>query len=212
MAYDLEEQEKIDALRAWWNQNARLVSAALLAAALAAAGVSGWRWYHQRQGEQASALYAALEQAVGTGDGQQARQLCAQLMERYPRTVYGPMAALVAAKISFDAGDLNSAGSQLEWATEHARDEETAAVAHLRLAAVRLDQRRYDEALAALGEKHPESFDGLYADLRGDVLVAQGKIEEARAAYRQALEKLPPGSGIRRMVQVKLDGIGGGGT
>ncbi len=212
MAYDLEEQEKIDALRAWWNQNARLVSAALLAAALAAAGVSGWRWYHQRQGEQASALYAALEQAVGTGDGQQARQLCAQLMERYPRTVYGPMAALVAAKISFDAGDLKSAGSQLEWATEHARDEETAAVAHLRLAAVRLDQRRYDEALAALGEKHPESFDGLYADLRGDVLVAQGKIEEARAAYRQALEKLPPGSGIRRMVQVKLDGIGGGGT
>jgi predicted negative regulator of RcsB-dependent stress response len=212
MAYDLEEQEKIDALKAWWNQNARLVSTALLAAALAAAGVSGWRWYHQRQGEQASALYAALEQAVGTGDAQQARQLCSQLMERYPGTVYGPMAALVAAKISFDAGDLKSAGSQLEWATQHARDEETAAVARLRLAAVRLDERRYDEALAALGEKHPESFDGLYADLRGDVLVAQGKIEEARAAYRQALEKLPPGSGFRRMVQVKLDGIGGGGT
>jgi len=122
----------------------------------------------------------------------------------------GLMAALVAAKISFDAGDLKSAGSQLEWATEHARDEETAAVAHLRLAAVRLDERRYDDALAALGEKHPESFDGLYADLRGDVLVAQGKIEEARVAYREALEKLPPGSGFRLMVQAKLDGIGGG--
>ena len=212
MAYDLEEQEQIDALKAWWKQNARLVSTAVLAAALAAASVSGWRWYQQRQSEQASALYGALEQAVGAGDAQQARQLSAQVMERYPRTAYGPMAALVAAKISFDARDLNSAGSQLEWVTEHARDEETAAVAHLRLAAVRLDERRYDEALAALGEKHPESFDGLYADLRGDVLVAQGKIEEARAAYRQALEKLPPGSGFRRMVQVKLDGIGGGGT
>jgi predicted negative regulator of RcsB-dependent stress response len=83
-------------------------------------------------------------------------------------------------------------------------------VAQLRLAAVRLDEQRYDDALAALGEKHPESFDGLYADLRGDVLVAQGKIEEARAAYRQALEKLPPGSGSWRLVQAKLDGIGGG--
>jgi predicted negative regulator of RcsB-dependent stress response len=210
MAYDLEEQEQIDALRAWWKQNARLVTVALVAAALAAAGVSGWRWYQQRQSEQASALYAALEKAVRASDAKQVRELSTQVMERYPRTAYGPMAALVAAKISFDAGDLKNAGSQLEWAAGHARDDETAAVARLRLAAVRLDEKRYDEALALLGQKPPESFDGLYADLRGDVLVAQGKLGEARAAYQQALEKLPAGSTFRLMVQAKLDGIGGG--
>jgi predicted negative regulator of RcsB-dependent stress response len=210
MAYDLEEQEQIDALKAWWKQNARLVTVALLAAALAAAGVSGWRWYHQRQNEQASALYASVEKALRASDAKQVRELCAQLMERYPRTAYGPMAALVAAKVNFDAGDLKSAGGQLEWAAARARDDETAAVARLRLAAVRLDEQRYDEALALLGQKRPESFDGLYADLRGDVLVGQGKLDEARAAYRQALEKLPPDSGFRLMVQAKLDGIGGG--
>jgi predicted negative regulator of RcsB-dependent stress response len=210
MAYDLQEQEQIDALKAWWRQNARLVTIALLAAALAAAGVSGWRWYQQRQNEQASGLYAALEKAVQAGDAKQARELSAQLMERYPRTAYGPMAALVAAKISFDGRDLTTAGSRLEWALRHARDQETAAVARLRLAAVRLDQTRYDEALALLGEKHPESFGGLYADLRGDVLVAQGKLGEARAAYREALDKLSADSAFRPMVQAKLDGIGGG--
>ena len=210
MAYDLEEQEQIDALKAWWKQNARLVTVALLAAALAAAGVSGWRWYQKRQNEQASALYAAVERAVQTADAKQVRELSAQVMERYPRTAYGPMAALVAAKVNFDAGDLKSAGSQLEWAVEHARDDETATVARLRLAAVRLDEQRYDEALSLLAQEHPESFDGLYADLRGDVLVAQGKLDEAKAAYRQALDKLPDDSGFRRMVQAKLDGIGGG--
>ena len=111
-------------------------------------------------------------------------------MDQHGGTVYGPMAALVAAKTDFDAGDLNGAGQRLAWAVEHARDDETQAVARLRLASVRLDEKKYDEALGLLGQAHPESFDAVYADLRGDVLVAQGKLPEAKAAYKQALEKL----------------------
>jgi predicted negative regulator of RcsB-dependent stress response len=210
MAYDLEEQEQIDALKAWWKDNGRLVILAIIAAAVAAGAVSGWRWYNQRQTQQASQLYSSLEKAVRSSDAAQVKALSAQVVAEYPRTVFASMAALVAAKVNFDAGDLAGAASQLEWTVANARDDETKAVAQLRLAAVRLDEKQYDQALALLGRKAPEAFDSLYADLRGDVLVAQGKLPEARAAYKQAIEKLPVESTFRMLVQAKLDGIGGG--
>lgn len=208
MAYDLQEQEQIEALKGWWKQNGKLVILAVFAAVVAFAGVSGWRYYKDRQAERASQLYAELEKA-SQGDARKIGEVAGQIVEQYGRTAYGPMAALVAAKAAVDAGDLKSAGTHLTWALEHAKDDETRAVARLRLAAVRLDEKQHDEALKLLEQQHPESFAGLYADLRGDVMVAQGKVAEARAAYKQALDKLAPEATYRLIVQAKLDGIGG---
>jgi predicted negative regulator of RcsB-dependent stress response len=120
------------------------------------------------------------------------------------------MAALVMARTNHDAGDASAAASQLQWAVDHARDEETAALARLRLAALRLDEKKYDEALKLLDAKHSEALAPLYADLRGDVLVAQGKTAEARAAYKTALEKSAPSGNYRNLVQIKLDALGPG--
>lgn len=207
--YDLEEQEQIDALKSWWKENGRVVVVAVIAALLAGSGVLGWRHWQGQQTAQASVLYASLEKAMSTDDRKQVQELAARIMQDYGRTAYGAMAALVAAKIDFEAGNLESAGSRLAWAVEHARDAETEAAARLRLAGVRLDEKKYDEALKLLEQKHPESFEGLYADMRGDVMVAQDRLPEARAAYRQALEKLPAEATYRAVVQIKLDGLGG---
>jgi predicted negative regulator of RcsB-dependent stress response len=209
MAYDLEEQEQIDALKSWWKQNRTVVMLAVAAALVAFAAVNGWRFYKERQTGQAAQLYGELEKAVQASDTKKTGEVAGQLMEQYSDSAYGAMAALIAAKAAVEAGDLKSAASRLSWAVEHARDDETRALARLRLAAVRLDEKQYDEALRILDQPHPEAFAGLYADLRGDVLVAQGKLADARAAYRQALEKLAPEATYRLIVQVKLDGIGG---
>jgi len=207
--YDLEEQEQIDALKAWWRQNGRLVIVAVVAAIVAAGAVGGWRYYKDSQGAKASQLYATLEKAVRANDVKQVKDVAGQLIDKYGGTAYGPMAALAAAKTDFDAGDLAGAARRLEWAAEHGRDEEVRAIARLRLAGVRLDEKKYDEALKLLEGKHPESFAGLYADLRGDALLGLGKTAEAKAAYKLALEKLPAQSNYRLLVQLKLDGLGG---
>lgn len=206
--YDLEEQEQIDALKAWWRQNSRLVVVAVVAAIAAAAAVSGWRYYRETQAAHASALYATLEKAVRAKDTKQIKEVATQLIDKYGGTAYAPMAALAAAKADFDAGDLAAASRQLQWAAEHGRDDEVRAVAQLRLAGVRLDEKKYDEALKLLDAKHPDAFAGMYADTRGDALVALGKSAEAKAAYKLALEKLPAQSSYRLLVQLKLDGLG----
>ena len=81
-------------------------------------------------------------------------------------------------------------------------------IARLRLAGVLLDEKNFAEALKLLDMKHVAAFDGLYADLRGDILTAQNKRAEARAAYQIALEKSDERSSYRQLVQIKLDAVG----
>jgi predicted negative regulator of RcsB-dependent stress response len=207
--YDLEEQEQIDELKAWWKQYGRMLIVLVVAACVGAAGTIGWQWYKRSQSEKASQLYGALEKAVRANDPKQTRELSAQLMDKFGGTAYGPMAAMAAAKASYDSGDAKSAAAQLQWTIDNARDDDLVATARLRLAGVLLDEKKYDEALKLLDAAHPDAFGGLFADLKGDTYVAQGRTAEAKAAYKQALEKLPAEGTYHSIVQVKLDALGG---
>jgi predicted negative regulator of RcsB-dependent stress response len=208
--YDLEEQEKIDELKRFWKENGRLIIAAAIAFLVAVAGVQGWLHYQRSQAEAAAALFGKLEQAQAKNDVTEIRNVGGEILAKYGSTAYGPMSALVLAKVNYDAGDRAAAATQLQWVLDHGAEEEVSALARLRLAGIRLDEKKFDEALRLLDAKAPQSFAPLYADLRGDVLVAQGKPAEARAAYKQALEKIPSESPWRRIVQVKLDALGSG--
>lgn len=207
--YDLEEQEQIDALKAWWRQNGRVVIIAVIAALIGGGSVAGWKRYQANQVEQAAQVFSAVEKGLRGDDPKSLKEAAAKVMEQYGGTAYGALAALAYAKVSFQEGDLKSAGDKLQWAIEHAKDDETQAIARLRLAAVRLDEKKYDDALRLLQEKHPESFNGMFADLRGDVLMAQGKTADAKAAYKEALDKLPQEGTYRLLVQAKIDAAGG---
>ena len=206
--YDLEEQEQIDALKAWWRQYGRLVIAAAIAFVLGVAGVQGWLYYKTQTAQKASDVFAELEEAARMGDTKRTADLTKKMMNDYSRTAYGARAALLAAKVSADAGDAKAAEEQLRWAADHARDDQTQALANLRLAAVLLDGKKYDEALQVLGAAHPEPFESLFADARGDVYVAQGKTAEAKLAYQAALDKLPKSNAYRNVVEVKRDALG----
>jgi predicted negative regulator of RcsB-dependent stress response len=212
-AYDLEEQEQIAALKAWWRQYGNLVIAAVVAGVLAVSGVLGWRGYQRSQAAQASAIYGELQKAAGTRDIKKVRDLAGTILAEYPRTSYAALAALVSAKAHFESGDLKTARAQLEWVMEHARDPELPAIARLRLASVLIDEKAFDEALKLLEAKPSPEFEGRYAEARGDVYALQGKTAEARSAYRAALEKLGPRDGAgRELLQLKLDTLGAEGS
>src|SRR6185436_5878039 len=208
MALDLEEQEQLDALKQFWKQYGTLIITLAFLALATFAGVKGWNYYQRSQAERASALFVKFDEAVRKNDVAQIGSLGAEIIDKYGSTAYGPMAALILAKTNHENGDAAAAAKRLQWAIVKARDEETEALARLRLAGIRLDEKKIDEALALLDANHPAAFAALYADLRGDVLTAQGKPAEARAAYKLALEKSLPNSNYRTVVQIKLDALG----
>lgn len=208
MAFDLEEQEQLAELKAWWKDHGTYVVLAIAACAVALAGYQGWRHYRHSQAAAAAALYAQLDEADRARDRNKVRDLAAQLAGNYGSTPYGALGAMAAARVSFESGDLADAKTRLAWALEHAREDAVKDVARLRLAAVLLDEKNYPEALKTLDSKPPDAMAGLYADLRGDILVAMGNHAEARNAYQLALDKSEGGSPYRATVQLKLDALG----
>jgi predicted negative regulator of RcsB-dependent stress response len=208
MAYDLEEQEQLASLKAWWNQYGNLTSWVLIAGLTAYSGWTGWNYYQRSQAAQASALYDELQHAVDSKDSAKVLRAAGDMESRYGSTAYAPMGALLAAKSAFDANDLKSAKAQLQWAAEHG-DEEYKAVAKLRLAGVLLDEKAYDEALKVLGSGIAPQFAGAMADRKGDVLAAQNKLPEARAAYQAALDATDKKNPGRQLIQLKFEAIGG---
>ncbi len=209
MAYDLEEQEQIDALKAWWKENGRLVLLALAAFGLSLGGVQGWRYYQAQQAREAGAAYQAVELALVPGDLARAVAESRSLRGSHPKSAYAPRAALAVARLAVAKGDLEAARAELQWAAENAQEDTLQDTARLRLARVQLAQKRLDEAAATLAAPATPGFEALFADLRGDVLQAQGKADEARAAYDKALEQTAAESPFRALVEVKRDALPG---
>ncbi len=206
-AYDLDEQEKLGDLKAWWSSYGNYVTAAITVVALAVAGNQGWKYYTGKQAAEASILYFALSDAAGKNETAKAKDAAAQLIEKFPGTGYAPRGALLAAKVAFDASDLPAAKTQLDWVVANSKELELTSIARLRLAAVLLDQKQYDAAIAALEAKHSDSFAGLFLDMKGDVFNIQGKAADAKTAYEAALAKLDPKGSLKQYTQLKLDAL-----
>src|SRR5438876_7084664 len=145
--YDLEEQEQLAALKAWWKDHGGGIAlgATLVLAAIGA--WNGWTWYQRSQSAQAAVLYDTLQKAARANDLKATREAAGAILENFPRTAYAPLAALVAAKVQFQAGDLKTARAQLEWVVEHAGNDQIRSIATLRLASVLLDDKEPDAAL-----------------------------------------------------------------
>jgi predicted negative regulator of RcsB-dependent stress response len=207
--YDLEEQEQLAALKAWWKDRGGAVILGATVVLAAVAAWNAWGWYQRTQAAQAAALYDTLQKAARANDVKVARDTAGTILESFPRTAYAPLAALVSAKVQFQAGDLKTARAQLQWVVENSKHDEIRSIATLRLASALLDDGDPDAALKVLEAKPHASFEALYASQRGDIFAAQNKRSEARTAYRAAQEKTGPGA-LRETLRLKLESLGDG--
>ena len=217
---DLQEQEQLEAFKRWWKDNRNQLLGMLLVVVVAVGGWRGWQYYQHQQAEQAANLYQQFVAQLASNDAKRINDAAAAVTDKFASTAYAARAALLAAQVNEQGtgvGKENGAGNgkdlprakvQLQWVIDHAAEATLQDVARLRLAAILLDEKNYADALKQLEAKHPGSFDGLYADLRGDVLSAQGKTDEARSSYKLAYEKIDAQSMYRNLIQMKLDALG----
>lgn len=205
---DVQEQEQVEAFKAWWKSNGKWLLIVLAVFAIGFAATQGWKYYKTNQLTEASILYGELEKQLVSNDPKRINDAGQAVIDKFGSTAYAPRAALIMAQVNMDNNDAMRAKSQLEWVIQHAEEGGLQNVARLKMASMLLDEKKYSEALKLLEEKHPESFTGLYADLKGDVLNAQGQVAEARAAYQLALNKMDAESKYRNLVKMKLDALG----
>lgn len=207
MAYDLQEQEQLATFKAWWEKYGNFILTAATLVLLAIAAFNGWRWYERREAQLAGEEYDRLVLASEGKDPAKIKEAAAGIIERHARTIYASLAALQAAKVYQESGDLNGAKAQLRWVIDKSGRPELVATARVRLAGVLLDEKAYDEALKVVATDVPASHAVQFADRRGDILLAMNKPEQARAAYKEALDKAGAEHPLRAYIQLKLDAL-----
>lgn len=207
-SYDFEEQERLAELKAWWEDNRLYVFAGAAVAVLALVGWEGWKLYSARQAEDAAAMARPVAAAAKANDPKKLADSGKALIDKHPRSFYASEAALTLAKSAFDANNLQEARRQLQWVVDRGVDE-LRGVARLRLASVLMEEKKYDEALKTLDANKEEAFVASAADLRGDIMLAQGRLDEARAAYKLAIEKSDARNPVKGIAETKLNALGG---
>ena len=209
MALDLEEQEQLDEAKVWWKQHGNKVIWGVTIFLLAVAGWRAWETWQRNQAAEASMLFDQAVQAAGLNDLKTAKDAAGRIMENHSRSAYAAPAAWLAGHINYETGDIKSARAQYEYALEHARDDGVRQMARLRLAGLLFEQKDLPGALKQLEAPFEPAFQGRAAQLKGDILAGQGKVADAREAYKLALEKLGDKSPIKPLVEIRLDGLGG---
>ncbi len=205
---DLEEQEQLDQLKHFWKQYGNLITWALIAILGSVAAWNGYNIWQRNQAVQAAAMYEEVEKVVRGGDPQKAERAFTDMRDRFAKTVYTQQAGLLVAKMAYEAGKTDVAKSALGWLTENATDKGYASVARLRLVALQIEAKSYDEALKLLNTQMAPEFSALADDRRGDIYVLQEKKPEAKTEYLKAYKSFDEQSEYRRLVAVKLNALG----
>ena len=216
MPLDLEEQEQLDQLKAFWQKYRNLITGVLTAALFAYAAYSGYQWWRNSQAAQASQLYDTMIVAISKSDKDQSLRAADDLQKQFGRTPYASMASLVAAKIASDAGDAPKAIEYLRWTAKNASNAGYEALGKLRLVSQLIEQsteKDFAEADAILKDKPINGFEALWLERRGDWYLAQNNASQAKASYQDAWKKLDQAKEFpeeaRRLLKVKLDAVGG---
>ncbi|WP_096084445.1 YfgM family protein [Agaribacterium haliotis] len=216
MADHLTEEEQIEAIKRWWDNNWLSVVVPIVAAALL---YTGWNFYgdHKKaQAEKASDEYQALieliqpvgEAAFSDELKAEAGALAADIQKQYAGSMYADLAAMVSARIAVQDNNYAAASEALQAVVDNGSNEAVIAVAKARLARVEIAAGDYDAALALVAPSQSESVQALYAEIRGDAYVAKAEPQNARTAYQQALGALTPQQFAQRgIIQFKLDGL-----
>ena len=221
MALDAAEEENIEALKKWWDENGKPL---LFFAIFVIGGYGAWLLWQNTQAtdaETASDLYeevlslAISEPGLPVTEQESLRilELFDQLKVDYSGSVYALYGALFAAQQLVNANDLDAAEDSLQWVLDNQQnglfrqtDEGLILTTNLRLGRVILAKGESERALNLVNGIDPKAFEAGFAELRGDIYVTMGRIVDARDAYIAAQQAGSSNDGLR----MKLDDLADG--
>ena len=201
--YSTEEQQA-EAIKSFFRDNG---PALVIGVVLGLGGLYGWKAYNQNQVTTAEATSDAYTQLVQADAEQKTNVLAGadEFIKNHQDSSYAVLAAFVAAKEAVEKSDFTAAKNQLSWIITNSKNDELTAIATTRIARIELELKEYDAALKTLAATMPEAFKAAVAELKGDVYLAQGDKDQARAAYQSAADA--GGLTNNTTLQMKLDDL-----
>jgi predicted negative regulator of RcsB-dependent stress response len=206
---DLEEQEQRDQFMYFWKQYGKLILIVLAVTVIAAVSWISYASWKYEQSIQAAAMFDEVERSIATGDVAKVERALSDMNAKFGSSPYAQQAGLLAAKTFYEKGNLDASKKALATVAEKSSDVGYQAIAKLRLASALIEGKSYDDAMKQLSGAYPKEFEPMAADRRGDVLALQGKPAEAKAEYVKAYKGFDDKSAYRRLVEVKLNALGG---
>ena len=207
MALDLEEQEQVDELKALWKKYGAYVTRGVIAFFVLYGLFQSWSYYQTKQSLGASELYQSIV-VLDEKNTKDILQKSQKLMNDYSGTPYAGRAAILFAKASYLEGNKDKAKEKLEWASSHAKESATESIALIQLGQILVEEKKYEDALKRVNDVDNEGYLGLSNDLKGDILNAMGKKEDAKKAYQEALKRFGPKDPYAKFTQEKLESLG----
>jgi predicted negative regulator of RcsB-dependent stress response len=204
---DLEEQEQLEQLKAFWKQWGNLITWVVTACLAVFAAWQGWNTWQRNQAVKAESLYVAMQKAVQEGDLAKVDAVQKDL-QGLSSTSFAAQGVLLAARVQFEKGKADVSKASLNWVIQEAKQAEVRDVARLRLAGVLLDEKKFDEAAHLIDAVTTPDFTALAADRRGDLLMLQNKPAEAKAQYQKAYAAMDKSVEYRRLIEAKLAQLG----
>jgi len=234
MDLDLEEQEQLAKLKAFWQDYGRWLLIGVVIAVIGSAIYWGYQSYQTKQALEASKQYEVLLEQTAKNDLPSVLSTSKKIQQENGKTAYAGMAGLLAANLAYSVNDLEATMEQLKWVANSASSESFQTIAKLRLSSIYIDQKTPEglsQADQLLNSKMAVGFEALKLERRGDWFWAQDKTEDAKKSYiaawnvltdermkttglkeiDPALKKLQqqnPGPD-QRLLKVKIDSLGG---
>jgi predicted negative regulator of RcsB-dependent stress response len=205
---DLEEQEQLDQIKHFWKQYGNAITWVLIVVLGAFAGWNFYQYWQKDKASQAALLFDELEKTVQSADAGRIDRVFADMKDRFASTAYAQQAGLLVAKQYVTLGQFEPAKAALTWVADKSSDAGYQAIAKLRLSAILIEGKKFDETLSQLNGTFPVGFEALVADRKGDVYVLKGDKTQAVAEYEKAYRLLDARSDYRRLVEVKLNAQG----
>ncbi len=206
---DLDEQEQLDQFKHFWKQYGNLITWVLIVVLGAFAAWNAYEYWQRTQATQAAAMFDEVERSIATGDVAKVERALSDMNAKFGSSSYAQQASLLAAKTFYEKGNLDASKKALATVAEKASDVGYQTIAKLRLSSALIESKKYDDALKQVSGTFPKEFEPMAADRRGDVLALQDKPAEAKAEYVKAYKGFDEKSGYRRLVEVKLNALGG---
>ena len=229
MTSHYDDEAQVEEVRRWLKENWFALAAGLALGFAVIFGQKAWVAHRDVQRMTASQLFEDLNTALEQHrSGPDVDNMGKRLIGEFADTPYAADAQLALAQAAVADGRLFEAQGRLQWVIDYeskrsvgdwlarwlpsqvigmSRDPALGDLARLRLARVLWEMGKSEDALALTRTTHDPAFDGLYLELRGDVLLSKGDRGGAKSAFQDALQASAEDASNRRGLQEKIQSL-----